>query len=1253
MAFYRCLFCILLPFWGALQSQAQSAATLDSVSVAPRSLVGGNTASGLVILTGPASTPTTVSLKVSLLPPASGLAPATVPWAVMIRPGEDRAAFQVTTSVVSTSVEVQIGAADRGVTKTANLIVFASSDPTVQTISLRDAGVSGGQSSVGTATLTKPTSFAIQIELKSSNPLAACVMSNVTAGCNGQVRVPSDSDKVDFNVKTFPVLSATEVTISALGPGGPSGKLTVNPIGNSIKDLVFLPGSQILGGSPVTGLIEMTDPAPKAGLLAPTISSSHSDLVTLGPCSPSIITEGFSTCRFPINTNVVNDPTDVTITATYAGAPAQRHLTLLPSGALVLDVQPATDPPPFNRGDSFTFTINVSDEHRVPISGAAVNISNDLCSSPTQVTTDNSGRATYSCTIPGTAMVGAHRLSFGPAQKNGYRSSATVDRQVSVRGIGTLMLDVQPVSDPPPFNPGDTFTFALTVSDENQTSIAGATVNVSNDLCGSPTQVTTDGVGHATYSCTIPNGAIVGAHRLSFGPARKNGYSDSGVITRQVFVRSPGTLLLDVQPVSDPPPFNRGDIFTFTLTVSDENHVPVSGASVGVINDLCNSPNAVTTDLNGRATYSCLIPSNAAAGTHSISFGPARKSGSNDSGTVARQVFVRVPGSLTLDVQPTTVPAIQRGQTVTFTSTVLDDHSQPISGAIIRVTSDLCGAFQTIMTDLNGRASYDCTIPNDAAGGTHPFSFGPATKPGYTDSFTISRQIFVVASTLSLDVQPSTVPQVSPGDNVTFTLTVRDDKNNPVNGAGVPISDALCNRSPTLTTNSLGQASYTCTVPTVLIGSAFTISFGPATKTGYTASGSVSRQVFVKPLTLSLDVQPSIVPQVSPGDNVTFTITVRDDKSNPVNGASVPINDGLCSRFPTVTTNSLGQAGYTCTVPTGLIGSTFTLSFGPATKTGYTASGSVSRQVFVKPLTLSLDVQPAFVPQVSPGDSVAFTITVRDDKSNPVNGASVTINDGLCTRFTSVTTTSLGQASYSCTVPTGLIGSTFTLSFGPATKFGYTSSGSTSRQVLVRPLALTLDVQPSSVPTLARGDTVTFTVSVRDDKFNSISGATVDISDGLCGRSTSVTTSFGTASYSCTVPTSVTGTVFTLSFGPARKSGYASSSTVSRQVFIRNLNLSIDVQPQNPVPAKRVGDYLYFAITISDEHGARVSGASVTIRDGLCNPFTSVTTDFLGQASYTCTVPFGAHGTYTSSFGPATKAGYNSSGAQSRQIFVQ
>jgi hypothetical protein len=267
---------------------AQGSSSLSSVSVSPLSVVGGTTVTGRVVLTEFATGPVTIALSASLLPTETGPVPVTVPWAVVVRPGQDHVDFSITTAAVSPSVKVRITATDRLATKLVDLIIFESSDPTVREIKLDNTVVTGGDPVSGVATLTRTPSFGTNILLKSSNSSAACIL-DLLGQCNGQLFVSTGTEAAIFQVKTFPVSTSTIVTISGVGPGAPSMTLTVNP-GNSLKDL-FLVDRQLLGGRKTGGIISMDGPAPKSGTVSPQPQSSRPDLVAVQACR-TLIPEG-------------------------------------------------------------------------------------------------------------------------------------------------------------------------------------------------------------------------------------------------------------------------------------------------------------------------------------------------------------------------------------------------------------------------------------------------------------------------------------------------------------------------------------------------------------------------------------------------------------------------------------------------------------------------------------------------------------------------------------------------------------------------------------------------------------------------------------------------------------------------------------------------------------------------------------------------------------------------------------------------
>jgi uncharacterized protein (TIGR03790 family) len=173
---------------------------LASLSVSPNSTVGGNTAHGMVTLTGPAYAG---GVFVSLS--SSNSSAAAVPSNVTVPAGATKATFNVSTMPVGSATPVTITANSGGSIKSATLTVTA---PVLTSLSLAPSAVVGGASSIGTVKLTGAApSGGISVSLNSSNPSVAAVPSSVT--------VPSGASSATFNIDTAPVPSSTSVTITA------------------------------------------------------------------------------------------------------------------------------------------------------------------------------------------------------------------------------------------------------------------------------------------------------------------------------------------------------------------------------------------------------------------------------------------------------------------------------------------------------------------------------------------------------------------------------------------------------------------------------------------------------------------------------------------------------------------------------------------------------------------------------------------------------------------------------------------------------------------------------------------------------------------------------------------------------------------------------------------------------------------------------------------------------------------------------
>ena len=178
--------------------------TLSSLALNPTSVVGGNSSTGTVTLSGAAPAGgATVALS------SSNTTVAQVPSTVAVAAGATSATFTVSTSAVASSTTVTISATYSGATGSAPLTVTPAPPPppTVSSLTLNPANVFGGQSSTGTVTLTGPApAGGAQVLLSSSNS-AARVPSSVI--------VPAGATSATFTVNTSFVLISTSATISA------------------------------------------------------------------------------------------------------------------------------------------------------------------------------------------------------------------------------------------------------------------------------------------------------------------------------------------------------------------------------------------------------------------------------------------------------------------------------------------------------------------------------------------------------------------------------------------------------------------------------------------------------------------------------------------------------------------------------------------------------------------------------------------------------------------------------------------------------------------------------------------------------------------------------------------------------------------------------------------------------------------------------------------------------------------------------
>ncbi len=193
-----------------------SAPALNSVGMNPSAVIGGQSATGTVTLTTAAPAG---GVMINL---SNANVAASVPSSVSVPAAATSANFSVTTNSVTVTTVGNITASYDGVTKSATLTVNPQPGAALSALSLNPTSVRGGNSSVGTVTLTAPApTGGLVVALSSSNSSKAAVPATVT--------VLAGSTTATFNVTTVSVSRKIIVSISASRGGiTKSASLTIS-----------------------------------------------------------------------------------------------------------------------------------------------------------------------------------------------------------------------------------------------------------------------------------------------------------------------------------------------------------------------------------------------------------------------------------------------------------------------------------------------------------------------------------------------------------------------------------------------------------------------------------------------------------------------------------------------------------------------------------------------------------------------------------------------------------------------------------------------------------------------------------------------------------------------------------------------------------------------------------------------------------------------------------------------------------------
>lgn len=835
-----------------------------SISLNPTSLVGGHNSSGTVTINYPAPTG---GLTVAL---SSDQVAAGVPSVITVPAGQTSATFTVNTTAVSTKTIATITAMP-GIDQTATLTIQPAP---VSTLSFSPSSVVGGNTRIGTVTLTDPAGpKGVSVSLTSDSSFAQ-VPATMT--------VAAGQTSGTFTVTTSGVDSSSTANISAASGGVTvTTPLTVTPPG--VQSVTLNPTS-ISGGSTSTGTVTLNGQAGPSGVSVALASDSSAATV------PSTVTvaAGKSSATFTVSTTGVDSQTTANISASLNSTTQSAPLTIGVAKISSLTLSPTT----VRGGTSSTGTITLNG--LAGPSGVVVNLSSD-----------NSA-----ATVPITVSIPAGKVSATFTV-----STSGVDSQT----VATLTAGLG----------GTNLTAKLTIT---PTSLSSISLNPTSVLGGNSSTGTITLTGPAGPSGAVVNltsssqtvASVPGTVTVTSGSTTATFTVNTSGVDAQTNVAISGTFASSTQSA--------------TLTVTPANLTSLSlnpssvvagGSSTGTVTlDGKAGPSGKTVSLKSSSP-SAMVPASVVipAGGTSATFNVSTSGVDSQTSATITGTAGSVSQTGTLVIQPATISSLALNPTTVAggspsTGTVTLNGPAGPSGLLATLASDNAAAtVPASVTVSSSRTSATFTVTTNGVN-----TQSTANITGTTGAVSKSAALTITASTLtSLTLSPISVIG---GGTSTGTVTL----SGPAASGGSVVSLSSDNSAATIpatVTVASGAISATFTVTTTGVSTQTTANIN-----GSLNGSSQSAALTVSPATLS---SLTLTPTTVAGGN-SFTGLVSLSGSAGPSGVTVTLSSSSSVvSIPVSVTIPAGSSSAsfngTTSVVTSQVQATITAKWGSSTLT--------------------------------------------------------------------------------------------------------------------------------------------------------------------------------------------------------------------------------------------------------------------------------------------------------------------------------
>ena len=476
---------------------------ISSVVLNPSSVVGGNTSTATVSLSGAAPPNAVVSLT------SSNSAVASVPGTVTIPAGETSAEVTVSTSAVTTTHSPTITASYNG-------------SSSYSTLTVTPPGVNGTTTTVTTA--PNPSTFGQSVTLTATVTSSAGVPVGTVAFTDGATTLASGvavngSGQASFSTSALPAGSQT-ITASFTGTNG-----WQNSSGNSVP--------QVVQDGTVTTVASVPNPSSywQSVTFTATITAANSGAGT--PTGTVTFTEGATTLASAVVVNgsghasfstVTLAVGSHTITASFTGTNGWQN-----SGGIAAPqvVQGATAtaavsaPNPSSYGQSVTYMATITAATGYPGAGTptgTVTFSQGATTLASAVPVNGSGQASFSTSA---LSVGSHTITASFTGTNDWQNSSGNAAPQAVQDATSTAVVSTP--NPSPYGQSVTFTATITGGGTGAGTPTG-TVTFSQGATTLASAVPVNGSGQATFSTTT---LAVGSNIITASFTGTNGWQNS------------------------------------------------------------------------------------------------------------------------------------------------------------------------------------------------------------------------------------------------------------------------------------------------------------------------------------------------------------------------------------------------------------------------------------------------------------------------------------------------------------------------------------------------------------------------------------------------------------------------------------------------------------------------------------------------------------------------------------------------------